>query len=247
MGSGQRRDRVQYRWHRREHADCERVRRMHHGHGVVHDERSVGTRGIGERFGSVTMGNATSGTVTIQPVGGALGSVTLLVPAANATLATTASINTALPSATSSQLYVGTGAAGVAAAASVLPTAAVPAFSGDATNSAGSLTTVVAHVNGVAYGSGPATNTVPVVTGSNAVTYEAVPNAALANSTISSVALGSNLATFTMGAHMTAGSASYNGSGAATLTSDATNANTASTIVARDGSGTSPLARSPRH
>lgn len=89
---------------------------------------------------------------------------------------------TSLPSATSSQIYVGTGAAGAAAVASTLPTAAVPAFTGDVTNSAGSLTTVVGHVNGVAYGTSPSTNTVPVVTGSNAITYEAVPNAALAHS-----------------------------------------------------------------
>jgi hypothetical protein len=47
----------------------------------------------------------------------------------------------------------------------------------------------VAKVNGVSYPSGATTvNTVPVVTSSNAVTYEALPNAALANS---SVTLGS--------------------------------------------------------
>ena len=45
-------------------------------------------------------------------------------------------------------------------------------------------TATVAHVNGVAYPAAPPTNTVPVVTGANAVTYEAVPNAALANSSI---------------------------------------------------------------
>lgn len=43
--------------------------------------------------------------------------------------------------------------------------------------------------------------------------------------------------TLTFGAHLTAGGASYNGSTPVTITSDATNANTASTIVARDGSG----------
>ena len=63
-------------------------------------------------------------------------------------------------------------------------------LSGDATLSASgsNLISLVAKVNGVAYPSGPSTNTVPVVTGSNQVTYEAVPNAALANSgvTISS-------------------------------------------------------------
>lgn len=43
--------------------------------------------------------------------------------------------------------------------------------------------------------------------------------------------------TLTFGTHLTSGGASYNGSAAVTITSDATNANTASTIVARDGSG----------
>src|ERR1700726_4936843 len=66
-----------------------------------------------------------------------------------------------------------------------------------------------------------------------------VTNADLANSTISGVALGSNLATLTYGTHLTnsAGASTYNGSAASTLATDATNANTASTIVARDGSG----------
>jgi hypothetical protein len=44
-------------------------------------------------------------------------------------------------------------------------------------------------------------------------------------------------ATLTFGTHLTSGGSSYNGSGAVTITSDATNANTVSTIVARDGSG----------
>lgn len=41
-----------------------------------------------------------------------------------------------------------------------------------------------AKVNGVTYGSSPSTNTVPVITGTNAATYETVPNAALANSSV---------------------------------------------------------------
>ena len=64
-----------------------------------------------------------------------------------------------------------------------------------------------------------------------------VTNADLANSTISGIALGSNLDTLTFGTHLAAGGTSYNGSAGVTITSDATNANTASTIVARDGSG----------
>lgn len=57
----------------------------------------------------------------------------------------------------------------------------LPALIGDVTSSAGSCTTVVGKVNGVAYGTNPASNTVPVVTAPNTITYEAVPNAALAN------------------------------------------------------------------
>ena len=54
---------------------------------------------------------------------------------------------------------------------------AFKAISGDATlSSAGAVVNV--NVNGVAYPASPATNTVPVVTGSNTVTYETVPVAA---------------------------------------------------------------------
>jgi hypothetical protein len=63
----------------------------------------------------------------------------------------------------------------------------------------------------------------------------------LSASTISGVTLGNNLSTLTMGVSGTglSGSTTYNGSGAATftVTSNATSANTASTIVARDASG----------
>jgi len=62
-------------------------------------------------------------------------------------------------------------------------------------------------------------------------------NATLHNTTISGISLGNNLDTLTFGAHLAAGGSSYNGSANVTITSDATNANTASTIVARDGSG----------
>lgn len=51
---------------------------------------------------------------------------------------------------------------------------------------------VVEKVDGVTYPASPGTNTVPVVTGSNTVTYEAVPNGALANSSVT-VAAGNNL------------------------------------------------------
>ena len=68
-------------------------------------------------------------------------------------------------------------------------------------------------------------------------TLSNIGNGSLTNSTISGVALGSNLFALTFGTHLTSGGSSYNGSAAVTITSDATSANTASTIVARDGSG----------
>ena len=84
-------------------------------------------------------------------------------------------------------------------------------------------------------------NTISGLTNSNLSGTAGITNANLANSTISGVALGSNLNTLTMGVSGTglSGSTTYNGSGAATftVTSNATNANTASAIVARDASG----------
>jgi hypothetical protein len=53
--------------------------------------------------------------------------------------------------------------------------------------------------------------------------------------TISGVALGSNLNALTLGSYLTG--TSYNGSGAVTAAVDATDANTAGKVVARDGSG----------
>lgn len=62
-----------------------------------------------------------------------------------------------------------------------------------------------------------------------------VANNQLANSTISGKALGTNLDTLTLGSYLTG--TSYNGSAAVTAAVDATSANTASKVVARDGSG----------
>jgi hypothetical protein len=108
---------------------------------------------------------------------------------------------------------------------------------GDGTLDPTSGALVVTKTNGVAFAtvatSGSAsdlgTGTLP-----NA-RLSAVPNTALANSTISGVSLGSNLSALTIGTHLTG--SSYNGSAGVTIATDATNANTASTIVARDGSG----------
>lgn len=62
-----------------------------------------------------------------------------------------------------------------------------------------------------------------------------IANNQLTNSTISGKALGTNLDTLTLGSYLTG--TSYNGSAAVTAAVDATSANTASKVVARDASG----------
>ena len=62
-----------------------------------------------------------------------------------------------------------------------------------------------------------------------------ISNAKLVNKTISGIALGSNLADLTRGSYLTGNN--YNGGTATTWAVDATTANTASKVVARDASG----------
>lgn len=101
-----------------------------------------GGTGIANNVAStLTISGAFATTLTVT------GTTGVTLPTSG-TLATTANINTALPSATSSQIYVGTGAAGTAAAASTLPTGAFPALTGDVTNTAGSLATTVGKIGG---------------------------------------------------------------------------------------------------
>lgn len=71
-------------------------------------------------------------------------------------------------------------------------------LTGDVTTTGANVSTVV-KVNGVVYPATPSTNTVPVVTSSNTITYEAVPNAALANASTTV-----NGQTCTLGASCTA-------------------------------------------
>lgn len=80
------------------------------------------------------------------------------------------------------------------------PGSYITALTGDATATGpGSVASTVVKVNGVSYGTSPSTNTVPVVTGANTVTYQTVPNAALANSAVTigstSTSLGGTSAT----------------------------------------------------
>ena len=94
---------------------------------------------------------------------------------------------------------------------------------------------------------GGAANRIAYQTGAGATTFAVAPTASnqvlnwngsaftWSAGTISGIALGSNLATLTFGTYLTG--TSYNGSTAVTLATNATNLNTASTIVARDASG----------
>ena len=93
------------------------------------------------------------------------------------------------------EFYNGTAWTSLAAAGS-----GITALTGDVTASgSGSVAAAVAKVNGVTYPTSPSTNTVPVVTGANTVTYQAVPNVALANSAVTlgstSVSLGATTTT----------------------------------------------------
>jgi hypothetical protein len=101
--------------------------------------------------GGTGVANNVASTLTISGAFGTTltvtGTTAVTLPTSG-TLATTANISTALPSATSSQIYVGTGAAGAAAVASTLPTGAFPALTGDVTNTAGALATTVGKIGG---------------------------------------------------------------------------------------------------
>jgi hypothetical protein len=79
------------------------------------------------------------------------------------------------------------------------------------------------------------TNTITALTNANLSGTAGITNANLEYSTISGIALGTNLATLTFGTHLTG--TSYNGATNVTIATDATDANTVSTIVARDASG----------
>ena len=96
-----------------------------------------------------------------------------------------------------------------------------------------SATPVFLGVTTVSLDSLPTTDLTGTIT--NAQLAGSIANAKLANSTISGVSLGSNLAELTPGNFITG--TEYDGSTARTFAVDATSANTASKIVARDASG----------
>lgn len=88
---------------------------------------TYGGTGVNNGAKTITLGGSLTTTGAATPtLAFGTGSNTYTFPAASATLATTAGIAAAIPSASSSQIYVGTGAAGALAVVSTLPTAALP-------------------------------------------------------------------------------------------------------------------------
>jgi hypothetical protein len=86
--------------------------------------------------------------------------------------------------------------------------------------------------------SGTIVTTGDTSTVTNTMLAGSIANNKLSNSTISGVALGSNLNSLTAGSFLTwSVGTTYNGSSASTLAVNATSANTGSTVVARDASG----------
>lgn len=79
-------------------------------------------------------------------------------------------------------------------------------------------------------------NTISGLTNSNLSGSAGITNANLANSTISGVSLGSNLASLTFSGYLTS-TGSYNGSTATTVSVAGTSLNTAGSLVARDVNG----------
>ncbi len=192
--------------------------------------------------------NGTVGPATITSVFGRTGAVSANYNDYNFNLiGGTASVSqggTGLQTLTSHAVLLGEGIANVSfattgTAARILIDQGVadPAFktiTGDVSFLSTGATTVLA-VHGVTYPASPSTNTVPVVTGTNTVTYETVPNAALTNSAITigaqtglsgggSVALGSAI-TLSMGTGTANTLAGYNSSGVFADVSIGTNLN----------------------
>lgn len=84
-------------------------------------------------------------------------------------------------------------------------------LTGDATApaSSGVLTTTVGKVNAVSFPSAPSTNTVPVVTSANTITYQQVNAAQIANNTITATQIANNTVTATQLAANTVGAGQF--------------------------------------
>lgn len=197
---------------------------------------SYNTIGASPLAGSTSL--TTTGTVTTGTWSGLFGAVS----GTNLTNLTAGNLTGTIPSTVlgNSTLYLGTTAIALNRASSNQGLTGILSITLPGASSG-----TVQLIPAAAVGTGTIL-TIPATTGTiitsgdtgtvtNTMLAGSIANNKLVNSTISGVSLGSNLYTLTFGTHLTG--TSYNGSGAVTIGTDATNANTASTIVARDASG----------
>ena len=153
--------------------------------GFSYNKTSVITLGVaGASVGGVAFKNATSGTVTLSPVTGALGTVTLSLPAATDTLigkATTDTLtnktydtagtgNVFKINGTTISAVTGTGAAALANTPT-FTTPVIGAATGTSVAVSGALTGTSLKINGGT--SGTLTLTVPAAVGTNTLTFPA--------------------------------------------------------------------------
>lgn len=187
----------------------------------------------------VTASSLTSvGTITSGTWSGSFGAVS----GANLTNLTAGNLTGTIPSAVlgNSTLYIGSTAVALnrASGSQALTGITDITFRG---STSGNITIIPAAIAGSATVlTMPATTGTVITSGdtgtvTNTMLAGSIANNKLANSTISGISLGSNLATLTFGTYLTG--TSYNGSTGVTIATNATSANTASTLVARDASG----------
>jgi hypothetical protein len=178
------------------------------------------------------------GTITTGTWSGSFGAVS----GANLTNLTAGNLTGTISSTVlgNSTVYVGTTAVALNRASASLGLTGISSvtFPGSSSGSAQVIANAIAGTGTVltlSANTGDLISTGDTGTVTNTMLAGSIANNKLANSTISGISLGSNLASLTIGTHLTG--TSYNGSSAVTIATDATDANTSSTIVARDSSG----------
>jgi hypothetical protein len=151
-------------------------------------------------------GGASANPSWVNPTGGTVTSVGLTMPSiftvTNSPVTSAGTLTASLASQSANFFFAGpTSGAAATPTFRALASTDLPAFTGDTTTTAGSSVTTTSKVNGVAYPASPSTNTVPVVTASNTITYETVPVLAGGTGTATGSITGTGALTFTAGAN----------------------------------------------